>query len=404
MRVLIVGSGAGGATVAKELSARDVEVVLLERGPEVSEKEAAHCYATVRSEVEILRACCLGGTTLVSAGNGMRALESELRAMGLDLRAEFEETERELRIKPLPDSYLGAGTKRLMAAAAELGFRVTRMPKCIDPARCTPCGNCAFGCPHNAKWTALEFLEQARQNGARILTDTPVDDLVVKNGAIAGVRTRGRIYEADIVVLAAGALETPRLLQKIGLPISPHLFVDTFTTIGGVLKGIGQNSEVPMNAMIECPEFVLYPHVSNQLVRMLRANGITVAPEDILGMMVKIPDDAAGAVTDKITKRVTTRDAALLAEGVSIARTIVERAGADASTFVATPPRGAHPGGTAHIGDVVNKELATEIEGLYIADASVLPKAPGAPPMVTIIALAKHLARNLLRSSSATTP
>jgi choline dehydrogenase-like flavoprotein len=121
-------------------------------------------------------------------------------------------------------------------------------------------------------------------------------------------------------------------------------------------------------------------------------------------MMVKIPDDAVGSVADEITKRVTTHDAALLAEGASIARTIVERAGADASTFVATPLRGAHPGGTARIGDVVNNELTTEIEGLYIADASVLPKAPGAPPIVTIIALAKHLARNLLRSSSATTP
>ena len=399
MRVLIVGSGAGGATVAKELAARNAEVVLLERGPKVREKEAAHCYAKVQSEVEILRTCCLGGTTLVSAGNGVHALESELRARGLDLRAEFEETERELKIRPLPDSHLGAGTKRLMTAAAELGFQVTRMPKCIDHAKCTPCGKCAFGCPHNAKWTALEFLEQARQNGAKILTDTPVDDLIMRNGAIAGVRTLDRLYEADIVVLTAGALETPRLLQRIGLPISPQLFVDTFMTIGGVLKGIGQNNEVPMNASIDCTEFMLYPHVSNQLVRAMMANGIPAASEDILGMMVKIPDDAVGVVKDEITKRVTSHDAALLAEGASIARTILERAGADASTFVSTPLRGAHPGGTAAIGEVVNKELATEIEGLYVADASVLPKAPGAPPMVTIIALAKYLARNLLRSS-----
>jgi choline dehydrogenase-like flavoprotein len=244
MRVLIVGSGAGGATVAKELAARDAEVLLLERGPVISEKEAARCYASVRSEVEILRACCLGGTTLVSAGNGVRALESELHALGLDLRTEFEETERELGIRPLPDSHLGAGTKRLMTAATELGFRIARMPKCIDPSKCTPCGNCAFGCPHNAKWSALEFLEQARQNGARILTDTPVDDLVVKNGAIAGVRSRGRLYDADIVVLAAGALETPRLLQKIGLPISPHLFVDKWHHghVRGYSRDDGQDS------------------------------------------------------------------------------------------------------------------------------------------------------------------
>ena len=402
MRVLIVGSGAGGATVAKELATRDVEVVLLESGPVVSGQEAEHCYATVRSEIEILRTCCLGGTTLVSAGNCVRTLESELRALGLDLRMEFEDVERELRIRPLPDSHLGTGTKRLMEAATELDFQVTRMPKCIDPVRCTPCGGCVFGCPQNAKWTALEFLERARQNGARILTDAQVIDLVVRNGEIAGVRTRDRLYDADIVVLAAGALETPWLLQRVGRPISPHLFVDTFTTVGGVLKGIGQNLEVAMNASIDCTEFMLYPHISNQLLRVLRANGVKVAPEDILGLMVKIPDDAVGSVADGTTKRVTTHDAALLAEGASIAHTILEQAGADTSTFVTTPPRGAHPGGTAAIGEVVDKELATEIEGLYVADASVLPKAPGAPPMMTIIALAKYLARNLLRPSSTT--
>ncbi len=403
MRVLIVGSGAGGATVAKELAARGVEVVVLERGPRIREKEAADCYANVRSsEVELLRTCCLGGTTLVSAGNGVRALESELHALGLDLRAEFEETERELRIQPLPDSHLGAGTKRLITAATELGLRVTRMPKCIDPTRCTPCGKCAFGCPRNAKWTALAFLKQARRNGARILTDTPVIDLMVKNGAIAGVRTPDRRYAADTVVLAAGALETPRLLQHIGLPISSQLFADTFTTIGSVLKGIGQSSEVPMNASIDCTEFVLYPHVSNQLVRALLANGLNVTSEDVLGLMVKIRDDAGGTVSAGITKRITTHDAALLAEGASIARRILEQAGADASAFVATPPRGAHPCGTVRIGDALDAELATEIEGLYVADASVLPTAPGAPPIVTIIALAKYLARNLLRSSSTT--
>lgn len=39
----------------------------------------------------------------------------------------------------------------------------------------------------------------------------------------------------------------------------------------------------------------------------------------------------------------------------------------------------------------------TEIEGLFIADASVLPEAPGAPPMLTIMALAKRLGKKLVK-------
>jgi len=43
---------------------------------------------------------------------------------------------------------------------------------------------------------------------------------------------------------------------------------------------------------------------------------------------------------------------------------------------------------------VLNKNL--EIEGLYVADASVFLEAPGAPPVLTIIALAKRLVKHII--------
>ncbi|MDD2657995.1 MAG: GMC oxidoreductase, partial [Candidatus Pacebacteria bacterium] len=70
-------------------------------------------------------------------------------------------------------------------------------------------------------------------------------------------------------------------------------------------------------------------------------------------------------------------------------------AGAAAETIVTTKVRGAHPGGTAAIGEVVDKNLQTKIKNLYVADASVLPKSPGLPPIVTIVALAKRLAKRI---------
>jgi choline dehydrogenase-like flavoprotein len=396
MRAVIVGSGAGGATVAKELATRGLEVVLLERGPVIEEREAAQHYANLSTAVELMRTVCLGGTTLASAGNGVRVLEDELAALGIDLREEMAETEAELGVRPLPDSHVGEGTRRIMAAADHLGFAVKRMPKFIDPARCVPCGKCTAGCPTGAKWTALDYLRAAEQNGAKILANTPVETVLIKDGTAVGVRCKERMIAGDVIVLAAGALETPRLLQRAGLPTSHSLFVDTFVTVGGILQGIKQNREIPMNALMPFELFMLAPHYSTHLVRRMRQRGMAVEPEDILGIMVKIRDDPQGEITDGVQKEITNHDAALLSEGAAIAGVLLEHAGVDPSTVVTTPLRGAHPGGTARIGEAVDRTLATTVSGLYLADASVLPAAPGAPPILTIVALAKYLAKQLI--------
>jgi len=94
--VIVVGSGAGGATVAKELAIKGLPVLLLEKGPDVADKDAYKHYSNVDSEVKVMRTICLGGTTTVSAGNGVRCLEEELKLLGIDLRDEFLAAEKEL--------------------------------------------------------------------------------------------------------------------------------------------------------------------------------------------------------------------------------------------------------------------------------------------------------------------
>ena len=108
--------------------------------------------------------------------------------------------------------------------------------------------------------------------------------------------------------------------------------------------------------------------------------------------MVKIPDEPSGKVReDYIEKFSTAKDVGLLSKGASAAGAILTEAGVDPKTLTSTIARGAHPGGTAAIGEVVDKNLETEVSGLFVSDARVFPWAPGAPPVLTIVALAKRL-------------
>ena len=391
---IVVGSGAGGGTVAKELSARGHDVLLIERGPAIREQDALKHYANVDAGIKLMRVFCLGGTTTVSAGNGLRCLEEELKALGIDLSHEFAEAERELGVAELPDELIGEGTRRIMDAARAIGLPAYKMPKFIDPTRCIRDGACGFGCPTSARWSSTSYIREAIENGAKVITERKVEAVLTRHGEVAGVQCAGRKIADDLVVLAAGALETPRLLQHLGLPTSP-LFADTFATIGGVCRGAGFNRDVPMGAYIPFNGGLLMPHYSRQLLTLLQDTRLQVATGDILGMMVKIRDDDAGIVGETIVKGVTAKDAELLAVGASIAGIILEGAGADPRTLVIASLRGPHPGGTARIGVTVDNNLETAVSGLYVADASVLPVAPGGPPILTIVALAKHATRRI---------
>jgi len=53
------------------------------------------------------------------------------------------------------------------------------------------------------------------------------------------------------------------------------------------------------------------------------------------------------------------------------------------------------PGGTAGIGRVVNVDQETEISRLLVSDASVFPVSPGAPPVLTIVALSKRFSKKI---------
>jgi choline dehydrogenase-like flavoprotein len=420
--IVIVGSGAGGASLAKALAGGNKKIVIAEKGTTYepdktgTEMQAYNFYdrhglwSKTKEGVFYYRAFMAGGTTVVSCANGVRALERKLKKIGIGLAKEFAETEKELAIRPIPKNRIGPASAKIMQAANTLGLRMRPMPKLIAFDRCTSCGNCILGCRANAKWTALEYVKVAQDKGATLMTGVTITSVLICNDRAIGVEGRshsGQELEifADVVVLAAGGIGTPVILQNSGIDAGKKLFLDLFTVTMGLTSEKGLTREPVMAGVSLQKGFLLSPFIDTPFVLAsvlplaIRSNLKISQRDHMLGVMVKIDDDSRGRVyrDGTIEKTVTKSDASKLKKGERLAKKILIKAGVDPRTIATTRVRGAHPGGTAAIGEVVDKNLQTRLRGLFVCDASVLPVAPGLPPIVTIVALAKRLAKHLKR-------
>ena len=393
--VIIVGTGAGGAIIAYELAKDNIPVTIIEKGPFIDSKDAFNYYDAYSDDVDLLTTTCIGGATIVSMSNMVRALDEELHDYDIDISKEYEYVEDLINVHQLDDSHIGKGTQLFLDAGRELGLNTLKMPKAIREEDCIQCGKCAFGCPADAKWSGKDFVEMAVDVGATLITDAEVCEVIVEDSKAKGVKyIKDGVEEsifADTVVLSAGAIGSTLILRKTGIDAGRELFFDPFVTVGGYLKDINFNTEVQMAGLVIGKSFVLSPHFSSFTINNIEDE--QVENKDILSIMVKTADDGKGYVDDDgdVVKINTIHDIQALAEGVATAGFILEKAGVDPSSIASTVYRGAHPGGTAPIGKIVDSNQETEIKGLFVSDASVLPVSPGKPPILTILALSKRL-------------
>jgi choline dehydrogenase-like flavoprotein len=422
----VIGSGTGGATLALELTRRGSRVLVVERGKDVKEVGSfpravgfydANALAIPRKSTEgtiLWHTFMGGGTSMVSCANGVRSLEAQLARRGVNLAAELEETEDELGVTDTPEQLLSEGSRAIREAGAALGYDFRPMPKFIRPEKCVRCGQCVLGCRYDARWTARESLEAALRAGAAVKYQTRVRRVQVSNGSVRGVVVDDPSGESEIpadrVVLSAGGLETPVILQESGIDdAGGNLFIDIQTNTYARTKGLNQIREPSMplvcSDLRESSGFILSPFVNfSRPVRMIEAGpaGFAMSSNRMLGIMTKQADDPVGRVhrDGSVSKPLTDADRARIEQGTAIAADILSKAGANRGSIVNTVPAGSHAGGTAAVGTVVDEHLETQIKNLYVCDASVLPQAPGNPPILTIVALAKRLAKTL----SATAP
>jgi choline dehydrogenase-like flavoprotein len=419
--VIVVGSGAGGATVAKELAQRGKSVTILEAGayPKMGTEMRATGFYTgslwgpgefSKEGVEILRTEMVGGSSCVTIGNGVRALQKEFRTHGIDLEDEFQEAEAELNILPCPEENLGPRTRLLMKASEEVGYDMRPMPKFIDFNRCEGCGGCVIGCVKGAKWTSRNYIGVAFKEGAKLEVNHRVQEVLHNGGEVKGVKVQTpegvKELESDLVVLAAGGIGTPVILQNSGLEAGTHLFADTLITTFGSVKGANFKPELGMASIVDefhdSEGYILSPNMEGPLDLLtdrvpLSKKLAFMNTGKLIGVMAKTRDEPNGTVhpDGAINKPVPPVDAEKIEKGYERSKVLLEAAGADPKTIFRTHIRGAHPGGTAGMGRVINNEQETEVSGLFVSDCSAFPESPGKPPVLTIVALSKHLAGRL---------
>jgi choline dehydrogenase-like flavoprotein len=419
-RVLVIGSGAGGATVAKELQGA-FDVTVLEAGGQfeplslslktLERIKSTHLLFDERlihlpfpamqirktPDMVLVNGIGTGGSTAIAVGNGVR-MDQDLREIGIDLDPEFEEIAREIPISTGHQKRWRKHTRQLFQICQEMGLGPIPMPKMGNFERCKSCGRCMFGCPEGVKWDSRQFLDEAIGKGAELITGCRVESVEIEDGRAKGVWAQQgllhRFYEADLVVLAAGGFATAAILDQSGIPCEPHLFVDPVLTVATRWPGANQCREIEMPFVAQMPGYILSPYFD--FLSFFFNDDWQYPARDILGIMIKLAESNEGSVTKHgIEKTLTDNDKERLAEAQRVASDILCRLGArEEDLFLGTINAG-HPGGSLPLTEREAESLHHEQlpPNLYVADASLLPRSLGNPPILTIVALAKRVSK-----------
>lgn len=424
--VIVVGSGPGGATVAREMSKAGKKVLLVERGKDERRRFYYGTYlgALLYSDrssllftqegLNIIRPLMVGGATSMYCGCAAPPPPWLKEKYGVDIDTEVSETMEELMVASLSEEQRGKASTRIAQAAQALGYDWTPQLKFMQPNRAEEfdCGaKCMLGCRCGAKWSAAEWVDDAVRDGAELLTKTRVDSVLVEDGQVSGVtgRSNGKPFtaHAGTVVVAAGGIGSPRILQASGLRgAGQGMTMDVTVMVYGFTKQPGIGNEPPMTWSWENLEVgymlstLIDPWLLYPLITALKGPRYPLYwPQwnNILGVMIKLKDSISGGVfpDGKISKPLTEDDQSRLKMAEGVCRDILVEAGARPETIFMTPLRGTHPSGTVRIGEMLDNNLQTEIQGLYVCDASTFPEALARPTVLTIIGLGKRLAKHL---------
>lgn len=247
--VVVIGSGPAGAVVAHEAAAAGKDVVLIEEGPPFTPDDfvldgSLSMARTMREGglrstrggfyMPTMQAIALGGGSLVNSAICVRSPDFTLdawceqyalkRTTRADLDPHYQAIEDFLGIAPTPDDVQGPRNLLFRDGCTKLGF--SSEPIARNVRGCRGSGECFTGCRSRAKQSVdISYVPAAVKNGARVLTSVQVQRVLHSGRRALGIE--GRVVkpftgeasyrvrvDARVVVLAAGCMATPVLLQK----------------------------------------------------------------------------------------------------------------------------------------------------------------------------------------------
>jgi len=416
--VIVVGTGPGGATVARDLTIKNKKVLMLEWGGNAAVKGSngqAFGYIGmpykglyfIDSMLGLVRAVTAGGSSVVYYATASEPSYEWWDKFGIDIRDEVKEVKREVPVGPLKDELIGPMAGRIAQSALDLGYNWQKLNKFIYQDKCrSACDKCGLGCPYGAKWSARMYVQEAVDRGAALLDLAKVDRVIIENKKATGVEFmrhgKKQIAQADTVIVAAGGISSPQVLQNSGIRnAGGDFFYDPLIGVFGTAKDIDGGHEIPMamgQHMIDdgylmtdmTLPWLIYDILTAEVFRLDKL----AQHSKQLTVMIKAKDHLGGRISGNFIKKPFTKDErGKLMHGYERAKKILANAGAKdifKSWWIAS-----HPGGTCKINDIVNSDLKTEYDNLYVCDCSVIPDEWGRPPVLSILGLGKRLARHL---------
>jgi hypothetical protein len=246
--VVVIGTGAGGAVVGRELAEAGLAVVFVEEGRYFDRSDftgrafsmqqklyrrGGSTFSVGNVAIPIPLGQTVGGSTTVNSGTCYRTPDRVLAQwrdeLGLDelapdrLGGYFERVEAVLGVEQAKRSLMGGNGRVIARGCDALGFTRHGPLKRNAPA-CDGQGVCCFGCPTDAKRsTNVSYIPLALKAGAELFPGAKVTRIILDGGRAVGVVARtetGHLLtvRARAVVVACGAIMTPLLLgaQQLG--------------------------------------------------------------------------------------------------------------------------------------------------------------------------------------------
>ncbi|MBI3785406.1 MAG: GMC family oxidoreductase [Deltaproteobacteria bacterium] len=481
--VCVIGSGAGGAVIAKELAEGGRDVVLLEQGGHYTKEDFTQredemmplLYEdmgqrmTVDQSIVILQGRNVGGSTVHNLCYCFRTpqpiLEKWKREDGLvDMSYEqmlpsFERVEKMLKVKEIPEEQVNKLNHKIREGCEKLGYH--GLVSKHNRENCTTSGFCLLGCPFDAKQSMLiTYVPAADKAGARIFANCPVEKIIAQAGRVRAVegnvvdalhrpRRKFRV-EAQLVVLSAGAINSPQILLKSAIAngsgqVGKNLHLHPSVLLAGVYDeeingytGIPQSYYVDEFINLEKnPDtgYILMPVYGFPVTTATQLPGFGREHSEIMrnfhrtvGILVLMHDQSAGRVEvdrngkPRISYTVNAREQQLFVEGMRHCAEILFASGAKkvlapydnplwlkpGDDLSAIDQRGlrpneipiasTHPQSTCKMGEDPRRSVVSswcqshDLKNLFLCDMGVFPSSLGAPPQITTASIADRTA------------